>query len=153
MKCVGAEDGQKPCQRCKRTNVEYVGNNVIPPDGRYTLQLSRCIFEKHRRGRKPGSKYDFNVDVFYPSNTSCPRLSEASKMLRRLEKGLNTAKLKQANETSLSSVFPAVDSQSPQVETQFGTMIRPMDQHSTSGNGSSLLVRPQLTSSFCARGV
>ena len=58
MKCVGAEDGQKPCQRCKRTNVEYVGNNVIPLDGRYILQPSRCVFEKHRRGRKPGSKYD-----------------------------------------------------------------------------------------------
>ncbi|KAG6910880.1 hypothetical protein DXG01_006563 [Tephrocybe rancida] len=57
MRCVGAEDGQK-CQRCKRANVE-------------------CIFEKHRRGRKPGSK-----------------LSEASKMLRRLEKGLNSAKMK-----------------------------------------------------------
>lgn len=54
-------------------------------------------------------------------------------MLRRLEKGLNTAKLKQANETSMSSVFPAVDSQSPQAETQFGAMIRPMDQYNTSG--------------------
>ncbi|KAF5391848.1 hypothetical protein D9757_001625 [Collybiopsis confluens] len=61
MKCVGAEDGQKQCQRCKRANVE-------------------CIFEKHRRGRKPGSK-----------------LSEASKMLRRLEKGLNSAKSKAAS--------------------------------------------------------
>ncbi|KAJ7098180.1 fungal-specific transcription factor domain-containing protein [Mycena belliarum] len=58
MKCVGADDGQKQCQRCRRANVE-------------------CVFEKHRRGRKPGSK-----------------LSEASKMLRRLEKGLNSAKLK-----------------------------------------------------------
>ncbi|KAJ7285568.1 fungal-specific transcription factor domain-containing protein [Mycena rebaudengoi] len=58
MKCVGADDGQKQCQRCKRAGVE-------------------CVFEKHRRGRKPGSK-----------------LSEASKMLRRLEKGLNSAKLK-----------------------------------------------------------
>ncbi|KAI0049688.1 hypothetical protein FA95DRAFT_817460 [Auriscalpium vulgare] len=67
MKCVGAEDGgQQPCQRCKRTGVE-------------------CIFEKHRRGRKPGSK-----------------LSEASKMLRRLEKGLNNAKLKQAANASAS---------------------------------------------------
>ncbi|KAK2467121.1 hypothetical protein APHAL10511_001379 [Amanita phalloides] len=66
MKCVGAEDGQKPCQRCKRANVE-------------------CKFEKHRRGRKPGSK-----------------LSEASKMLRRLEKGLNTAKMKsQSTEASM----------------------------------------------------
>lgn len=58
MKCVGAEDGQKQCQRCKRANAQ-------------------CVFEKHRRGRKPGSK-----------------LSEASKMLRRLEKGLNSAKMK-----------------------------------------------------------
>ncbi|THH20938.1 hypothetical protein EW146_g495 [Bondarzewia mesenterica] len=64
MKCVGAEDGQQPCQRCKRSN-------------------SECIFEKHRRGRKPGSK-----------------LSEASKMLRRLEKGLNNAKLKHTHEAS-----------------------------------------------------
>ncbi|KAG9318356.1 hypothetical protein JVU11DRAFT_446 [Chiua virens] len=102
MKCVGAEDGQKPCQRCKRTNVE-------------------CVFEKHRRGRKPGSK-----------------LSEASKMLRRLEKGLNTAKLKHANDTStsMSSVFPAVDAQSSQVESQFGTMIRPMDHYNASTPGN-----------------
>ncbi|KAI0075803.1 hypothetical protein K474DRAFT_1663798 [Panus rudis PR-1116 ss-1] len=57
MKCVGTEDGDK-CQRCKRAGTE-------------------CVFEKHRRGRKPGSK-----------------LSEASKMLRRLEKGLNNAKQK-----------------------------------------------------------
>ncbi|KAG7092200.1 hypothetical protein E1B28_008568 [Marasmius oreades] len=69
MKCVGSEDGQKQCQRCKRAGVE-------------------CVFEKHRRGRKPGSK-----------------LSEASKMLRRLEKGLSTAKLKsQTSETSPSFV-------------------------------------------------
>ncbi|KNZ81451.1 Protein priB [Termitomyces sp. J132] len=67
MRCVGAEEGQK-CQRCKRANVD-------------------CIFEKHRRGRKPGSK-----------------LSEASKMLRRLEKGLNSAKMKsQAAEMSGST--------------------------------------------------
>ncbi|KAI8998949.1 fungal-specific transcription factor domain-containing protein [Trametes punicea] len=59
MKCVGAEDGTQRCQRCQRAGVE-------------------CVFEKHRRGRKPGSK-----------------LSEASKMLRRLEKGLNNAKAKQ----------------------------------------------------------
>ncbi|KIY64582.1 hypothetical protein CYLTODRAFT_425074 [Cylindrobasidium torrendii FP15055 ss-10] len=58
MKCVGAEDGSNKCQRCKRSQVE-------------------CVFEKHRRGRKPGSK-----------------LSEASKMLRRLEKGLINAKRK-----------------------------------------------------------
>ncbi|KAG1843609.1 fungal-specific transcription factor domain-containing protein [Suillus subalutaceus] len=83
MKCVGADDGLKSCQRCKRTGVE-------------------CVFEKHRRGRKPGSK-----------------LSEASKMLRRLEKGLNTAKLKQSD-SSLSTVFPA-DPRTPQTEnTQFG---------------------------------
>lgn len=28
MKCVGAEDGQKQCQRCKRANVELVPTNI-----------------------------------------------------------------------------------------------------------------------------
>ncbi|KAJ3849259.1 fungal-specific transcription factor domain-containing protein [Lentinula lateritia] len=76
MKCVGAEDGQRQCQRCKRANVQYatcgISFKLLP----YVV-IVRCIFEKHRRGRKPGSK-----------------LSEASKMLRRLEKGLNNAKSK-----------------------------------------------------------
>ncbi|KAL4067511.1 fungal-specific transcription factor domain-containing protein [Scleroderma citrinum] len=101
MKCVGAEDGQKPCQRCKRTNVE-------------------CIFEKHRRGRKPGSK-----------------LSEASKMLRRLEKGLNAAKLKQMNETSTSPVYSTVDSRSPQGDSPFSGMLHPTDQYGSSGSRPS----------------
>ncbi|KAI0003317.1 fungal-specific transcription factor domain-containing protein [Russula compacta] len=70
MKCVGAEDGSQPCQRCRRTGVE-------------------CVFERHRRGRKPGSK-----------------LSEASKMLRRLEKGLNNAKLKSQTLETSSSMSP-----------------------------------------------
>ncbi|KAI0781282.1 fungal-specific transcription factor domain-containing protein [Trametes elegans] len=69
MKCVGAEDGTR-CQRCQRAGVE-------------------CVFEKHRRGRKPGSK-----------------LSEASKMLRRLEKGLNNAKAKQPATSPLSQSSP-----------------------------------------------
>ncbi|TEB36075.1 hypothetical protein FA13DRAFT_1683361 [Coprinellus micaceus] len=78
MKCVGAEDGSKPCQRCKRANTE-------------------CVFEKHRRGRKPGSK-----------------LSEASKMLRRLEKGLNTAKLKsQSAEAPPLSAYPPQEVHGP----------------------------------------
>ncbi|KAI0648197.1 fungal-specific transcription factor domain-containing protein [Trametes meyenii] len=71
MKCVGAEDGKSRCQRCQRADVE-------------------CIFEKHRRGRKPGSK-----------------LSEASKMLRRLEKGLNNAKAKQPASSPLSQSSPS----------------------------------------------
>lgn len=95
MKCVGAEDGERPCQRCRRTN-------------------SECIFEKHRRGRKPGSK-----------------LSEASKMLRRLEKGLNAAKLKQMNETPTTPVY-TIDSRSPQTDSSFGSVLRP-DQYGSSG--------------------
>ncbi|PCH39576.1 hypothetical protein WOLCODRAFT_141318 [Wolfiporia cocos MD-104 SS10] len=76
MKCVGADDGNNiPCQRCKRSG-------------------SECIFEKHRRGRKPGS-----------------RLSEASKMLRRLEKGLNNAKQKSNISDSLT-LPPLLDSRS-----------------------------------------
>ncbi|KAI0792942.1 fungal-specific transcription factor domain-containing protein [Abortiporus biennis] len=67
MKCVVTEDGS-PCQRCARSG-------------------SECIFEKHRRGRKPGSK-----------------LSEASKTLRRLEKGLKNAKLKSHHHDPHSSL-------------------------------------------------
>lgn len=100
MKCVGAEDGLKSCQRCTRTGVE-------------------CVFEKHRRGRKPGSK-----------------LSEASKMLRRLEKGLNTAKLKQSD-SSLSTVFPA-DPRTPQADnTQFGGLQSSDAYGSTDGYAAS----------------
>ncbi|KAF8511146.1 hypothetical protein BU17DRAFT_54837 [Hysterangium stoloniferum] len=82
MKCVGAEeDGAKPCQRCRRSNNE-------------------CIFEKHRRGRKPGSK-----------------LSEASKMLRKLEKGNGGAaaqKLKSHEPLDIptQTPFPVSDSRS-----------------------------------------
>ncbi|KAI0637312.1 fungal-specific transcription factor domain-containing protein [Trametes polyzona] len=75
MKCVGAEDGTQRCQRCQRAGVD-------------------CVFEKHRRGRKPGSK-----------------LSEASKMLRRLEKGLNNAKAKQPSSPL---------AQAPPPSSQFG---------------------------------
>ncbi|TBU28983.1 fungal-specific transcription factor domain-containing protein [Dichomitus squalens] len=79
MKCVGAEDGTKRCQRCQRSGAESV--SVCSPSAAASSSPRRsCIFEKHRRGRKPGSK-----------------LSEASKMLRRLEKGLNNAKAKQPN--------------------------------------------------------
>ncbi|KAI0259973.1 fungal-specific transcription factor domain-containing protein [Gloeopeniophorella convolvens] len=89
MKCVGAEDGTQPCQRCRRTGVE-------------------CVFERHRRGRKPGSK-----------------LSEASKMLRRLEKGLNNAKLKsQTLDPAASSVSPT-DSRTHRAEAR----IRPGDPY------------------------
>ncbi|KAI0362810.1 hypothetical protein OH77DRAFT_1492105 [Trametes cingulata] len=71
MKCVVPEDGSQRCQRCIRAGVD-------------------CVFEKHRRGRKPGSK-----------------LSEASKMLRRLEKGLNNAKAKQPTNPALSQASSA----------------------------------------------
>ncbi len=54
MKCVGAEDGQKQCQRCKRANVECATHSVAL--ALCSHLLCRCIFEKHRRGRKPGSK-------------------------------------------------------------------------------------------------
>ncbi|EIM82597.1 uncharacterized protein STEHIDRAFT_64714 [Stereum hirsutum FP-91666 SS1] len=89
MKCVGAEDGTQPCQRCKRSN-------------------SECIFEKHRRGRKPGSK-----------------LSEASKMLRRLEKGLSSAKSKAQALESSSTAHQST-------EPQAGSSSQPPLRHSTS---------------------
>lgn len=59
MKCVGAEDGHQPCQRCKRSNTECVFFALLFPQYLLyflTTALGRCVFEKHRRGRKPGSK-------------------------------------------------------------------------------------------------
>lgn len=98
MKCVGAEDGQRQCQRCKRANVE-------------------CVFEKHRRGRKPGSK-----------------LSEASKMLRRLEKGLHSAKMK-SQTTDNSSPYQASDSRLGPSQGSLYPTIRPTD-HSYTGSST-----------------
>ncbi|THV08056.1 hypothetical protein K435DRAFT_741674 [Dendrothele bispora CBS 962.96] len=113
MKCVGAEDGQKQCQRCKRANVE-------------------CIFEKHRRGRKPGSK-----------------LSEASKMLRRLEKGLNNAKLKSQQSAEASLQPPYSDSrQVPQEMRLSNREIFSMGTHLSSNNELPPLNLPYNSSDY-----
>lgn len=78
MKCVGAEDGQKQCQRCKRANVESV--SFFSPSFPFSLThlCPRCVFEKHRRGRKPGSKYFFSIPTFdhhlYNILLDCPKL-------------------------------------------------------------------------------
>lgn len=65
MKCVGAEDGQKQCQRCKRAGQEYVFCSPCLPQINVDIKgfPARCVFEKHRRGRKPGSKY---IQNFFP---------------------------------------------------------------------------------------
>ena len=111
MKCVGAEDGTRPCQRCKRANTECVF--FSPPCPPLLLILAaRCIFEKHRRGRKPGSKY-VRSRVLHPFPSLIPaslRLSEASKMLRRLEKGLNaSSKLRPNSAEAASTPYPPPD--------------------------------------------
>ncbi|CAE6521010.1 unnamed protein product [Rhizoctonia solani] len=59
--------------------------------------LSTCVFEKHRRGRKPGSK-----------------LSEASKMLRRIEKGLNNERKKSQVANGIAQApYPTNTSRAP----------------------------------------
>src|SRR5437868_196463 len=62
------------------------------------------------------------------------RLSEASKMLRRLEKGLNNAKLKsQSADTTLRSPYPVSDPRSSQ-DSQYHGVIRSADQYSSSSS-------------------
>ncbi|RDX45463.1 hypothetical protein OH76DRAFT_1534309 [Lentinus brumalis] len=100
MKCVGAEDGTKRCQRCQRSGAE-------------------CVFEKHRRGRKPGSK-----------------LSEASKMLRRLEKGLNNAKAKQPSNAGLSQASTSAASFSQDSPPSGPSYAGPSGNGSLSGHQS-----------------
>ena len=86
----------------------------------------RCVFEKHRRGRKPGSKYVFSPP---PSGLSVElehfRLSEASKLLRRLEKGLNSAKPKSQSESAISSPYPISGSRNAASDaTHYSGMMR-----------------------------
>ncbi|TFY65849.1 hypothetical protein EVG20_g5247 [Dentipellis fragilis] len=113
MKCVGAEDGTQPCQRCRRSN-------------------SECIFEKHRRGRKPGSK-----------------LSEASKMLRRLEKGLSSAKLKQVSEASAKSSKPLASGSNSGRLDALPHRLRPGDPYGTPGSQYSTELPPLGSSAEC----
>ena len=81
---------------CKSSGAEYVSINTFV-DSHW--MFPRCISEKHRRGRKPGS----NFKVSYPFiRGSIIHLWQASKILRCLEKGLNAAKLKQVK----ASTFP-----------------------------------------------
>lgn len=62
----------------------------------------------------PISKFDMNF-----------RLSEASKLLRRLEKGLNSAKPKQQSDSAISSPYPVSDSRtSPSGATHYSGMLR-----------------------------
>ena len=104
MKCVGSEDGTKPCQRCKRANVESV---IFSHPRDICLIVDPGVFSKsiavagNRVQSKPYSLPLLFPDGFDPRSN---RLSEASKMLRRLEKGLTSAKLKsQANAAANSS--------------------------------------------------
>lgn len=131
MKCVGAEDGQKQCQRCKRANVEYVhivSCHHFPSNLKYaalgvSLRNTAAVVSRVQ---------STSSDLAQPSLvSSSARLSEASKMLRRLEKGLNNAKLKSQNtETTLGSPYQGSDSRNPQdlqysgmrsAETSFGS--------------------------------
>ncbi|KAF8333940.1 fungal-specific transcription factor domain-containing protein [Cantharellus anzutake] len=104
MRCVGAEEGG-PCNRCKKQN-------------------SECIFEKHRRGRKPGSK-----------------LSEASKMLRRLEKNLTSARAAAANSAASSS--PSTNS---------NAAARPATAASTDGRNPNSFTSPLISTANGASG-
>ena len=96
MKCVGAEDGQQPCQRCKRSNTEYVTRCFLP----YFLHSSHpssfpdAFLKNTGEGANLVQSQSFlRFPVLIFSLTLLThRLSEASKMLRRLEKGLSNAK-------------------------------------------------------------
>ncbi|KAF8758696.1 Fungal specific transcription factor domain [Rhizoctonia solani] len=71
--------GARACTVCDKQRCAALGQRMdkLNVNDANEAILSTCVFEKHRRGRKPGSK-----------------LSEASKMLRRIEKGLNNERKK-----------------------------------------------------------
>src|SRR6202040_2073253 len=67
------------------------------------------------------------------------RLSEASKLLRRLEKGLNSAKPKVLPDSAISSPYPLSDSRtSPSDPTHYAGMMRPDNYSSFHSNFSSI---------------
>ncbi|KAJ6611766.1 fungal-specific transcription factor domain-containing protein [Mycena sp. CBHHK59/15] len=102
MKCVGADDGQKQCQRCKRANAESESLFPFPAAPSYPSPgvFSKSTAEAANRAQSP--------------------LSEASKMLRRLEKGLNSAKLK--SQSADNGPYP--DNRSPH-DPHYNSMLRP----------------------------
>ena len=136
MKCVGSEDGQKQCQRCQRANVEYIPSALLFGP---LFSVARPFFKKHRRGRKPGS----SITAEHHSLIVVSRLSEASKMLRRLEKGLNTAKLKSQSNDSASGLAKPVPRAPRIVPHAIGRRLTPVD----TANVISLSSRPVLSSS------
>src|SRR5882672_2262412 len=93
MKCVGAEDGQRQCQRCRRANVEQV--EFFMHIGRLSLLLPGVSLRNIAVGENQVQSASFRL-FLWSALCLCyaARLSEASKMLRRLEKGLNSAKMK-----------------------------------------------------------
>lgn len=129
MKCVGAEDGDKPCQRCKRAGVPYVLFETISKKLLFSSPPPQLYIRKASPGKETGLKVRVRLPsiwrlVSYPPPS---RLSEASKMLRRLEKGLNTAKLKsQSVEASPAAVYPPSDLRPPS-ESYSTTSMKPSD--------------------------
>jgi hypothetical protein len=105
MKCVGAEDGSQPCQRCRRTGVEYVLIQYPHHNSSHPPVLGVCSRGTDAAESQAQSLFDF---VFHLRGlfNYIHRLSEASKMLRRLEKGLNNAKLKSQTLETPTSTSP-----------------------------------------------
>ncbi|KIM80927.1 hypothetical protein PILCRDRAFT_789166 [Piloderma croceum F 1598] len=101
--------GARACTVCRQAKMKCVGSeNGTRQCQRCKRANAECVFEKHRRGRKPGSK-----------------LSEASKLLRRLEKGLNSAKPKSQSDSAISSPYPISDSRNAASDaTHYSGMMR-----------------------------
>jgi hypothetical protein len=77
MKCVGAEDGNQPCQRCRRTGVEYVP--IQYPRYLSLLSLTRsgvCSRDTDAAESQAQSLFDFvpHVRVFSIGYTGYPKL-------------------------------------------------------------------------------
>ena len=83
MKCVGAEDGTQPCQRCRRTGVEYVIFNAIRSVPSYSLTHSLtltgvCSRDTDEVGNRAQSSFRFGPQfgfsflyIGYPKLQKC----------------------------------------------------------------------------------
>lgn len=129
MKCVGAEDGQKPCQRCKRANVESVPFFHLLLSSISSNRLPDAFLRNTDEDASPAQSLYiplFFLRILFRSLTNplpylILRLSEASKMLRRLEKGLNSAKLKtQATDPATSAPYSPPESRNVARDAIYG---------------------------------
>jgi hypothetical protein len=127
MKCVGAEDGQNQCQRCKHAGSEYVSRSN-PSLINLILSTDASLKNIVEAANQVSSMFHLSFRAIIEINVVL-RLSEAYKIRRRMEKGLHTEKIKsQSADTAVASSYFASDSRNDIAQDlHYSGMVHPND--------------------------